>query len=275
MVKSVLFQVRRELKQYKLLREVAQLGRRVRRWHRIIPNYIKRLGLIEGLRAMSASTFAMSDVYVKVKGITHPVRIRPRTSDKYVFEQIFVEEDYNVECERQPRWIIDGGANVGYASLYFANRYPSAQVLAIEPSEANFHELQNNIALYPKIIAIKAALWSKHGSVAVDDSRESWSCSVAESTQETPQSVNAITIRDCFELLAADQIDILKLDVEGAEKEISSANVEWLDRTRLMIVELHDRHLAGCSVALERALEGRSFKRSERGENLILTPAHS
>ena len=224
---------------------------------------------------MSASTFAMSDVYVEVKGITHPLRIRPRTSDKYVFEQIFLEEDYNVEYGGQPLWIVDGGANVGYASLYFANRYPSAQVLAIEPSDANFQELQNNILLYPKIKAIKAALWSKPGRVEVNDRKESWSCSVAESIRETPKSVNAITITDCFDLLATDRIDILKLDVEGAEREIFSANVEWLDRTRLMIVELHDRHVSGCSVALERALKGRSFKRSERGENSILTPANS
>jgi tRNA1(Val) A37 N6-methylase TrmN6 len=83
---------------------------------------------------------------VKVEGIGHPIRIRPRTSDKYVFEQIFLEDDYDVEAVGQPHWIVDGGANVGYASVYFANRYPSASVLAIEPAEDNFRELQSNIA---------------------------------------------------------------------------------------------------------------------------------
>jgi FkbM family methyltransferase len=38
-------------------------------------------------------------------------------------------------------FIIDGGANIGIASLYFLNQYPTARLVAVEPSPANFEDL--------------------------------------------------------------------------------------------------------------------------------------
>ena len=68
------------------------------------------------------------------------------------------------------------------------------------------------------------------------------------------------------------KIDILKLDVEGAEKDIfESANCgKWLDCVRQIVVELHDRIVPGCSEALEHATEGRRFARSTSGECLVM-----
>jgi len=91
---------------------------------------------------------------------------------------------------------------------------------------------------------------------------------------QTLPSVNAITAGDCIQILGAVQLDILKIDIEGAEKEVfSAANLDWLKQTKLMIIELHDRWLPGCSDAVEDAIKGHSFERSMRGENLVLTAA--
>jgi hypothetical protein len=46
---------------------------------------------------------------------------------------------------------------------------------------------------------------------------------------------------------AIDYIDILKVDIEGAEKEIFSGSPSWINHVGVLIVELHDRLKAGCS----------------------------
>ena len=64
---------------------------------------------------------------------------------------------------------------------------------------------------------------------------------------------------------------VVQTVVEGAEREIFlSSDCSWLRRTKILIVELHDRLVPGCSEALERALSPYSFRRTVKGENTIL-----
>jgi hypothetical protein len=65
------------------------------------------------------------------------------------------------------------------------------------------------------------------------------------------------------------RLDIVKLDVEGAEMNIfSDAYSEWLSKTRLLIVELHDRMKPGSSDPFWKAIRQFDFTRFDRGENL-------
>ncbi len=66
-------------------------------------------------------------------------------------------------------------------------------------------------------------------------------------------------------------IDILKLDIEGAEAELFCANYEnWLGKTNVIIIELHDRIREGCSEALYKATAHHNFQKVERQEHVIL-----
>ena len=68
----------------------------------------------------------------------------------------------------------------------------------------------------------------------------------------------------------ADEIDILKLDIEGAEKEVFTSNYHrWLPKTRILIVELHDRMKAGCSSAFIKAMADYNFTIHPKGENFL------
>src|SRR5262245_14031180 len=106
-----------------------------------IPRYTAKLGYIRGLHTLFANDLSTGVFRVKVPGIGGKLSIRPRTSDRYVFEQIFLDEDYALSADLNPRFIVDGGANVGYASIYFAHRYPDAEIVAIEPDAENFQIL--------------------------------------------------------------------------------------------------------------------------------------
>jgi hypothetical protein len=94
---------------------------------------------------------------------------------------------------------------------------------------------------------------------------------VSENLSPDSSTVPTITINDLLDELRVDQIDLLKLDIEGSEKELfeDPAKNRWLSRTRAVIVELHDHFKPGCTAAVEAALAGQNFIRSQRGENIL------
>lgn len=242
-----------------------------------IPRYTKKLGYIRGVYTLFATDLSTGVFRVKVPGIADKLSIRPRTSDRYVFEQIFLDDDYALSADLQPRFIVDAGANVGYASIYFANRYPEAEIVAIEPDAANFQILCENVKPYPKIRPLRAGLWGKVGTLSVDNSLGSWASTVAEAhSDDTTEKdsacrVKAVTVDDILLTTGHKRIDVLKIDIEGAEKEVFSAPCQsWLLLTDVLIIELHDRIKPGCSEALEQAIHSDHFLRTSRGENVVL-----
>ncbi len=82
--------------------------------------------------------------------------------------------------------------------------------------------------------------------------------------------VKAITIAEILDQSGADRIDILKLDIEGAEKEVFSNDTDWLEKVDLMIIELHDHDKPGCSAAVYSAISRHDFTKFQRGENVFL-----
>jgi hypothetical protein len=67
---------------------------------------------------------------------------RQGTSDSEVFKDIFVRRNYRLPVYTRPKLIIDGGAYVGYSSLYFSLKYPEAKIIAVEPEDSNFELLE-------------------------------------------------------------------------------------------------------------------------------------
>jgi hypothetical protein len=74
-----------------------------------------------------------------------------------------------------------------------------------------------------------------------------------------------------IDLCRIGKIDIFKLDIEGAEKELFSVNYErWLEKTNVIIIELHDRFRDGCTEELNNATNPFRFSRKERKDHVIL-----
>jgi FkbM family methyltransferase len=247
-----------------------------------IPRYTRKLGYIKGCYTLLATDFRTVAFTVKVPEIASKLTIRPRTSDRYVFEQIFLDDDYALHADLHPRFIVDAGANVGYASIYFANRYPNAEIVAIEPDATNFRILCENVKGYPKVRPWRAGLWNKHGTLLVDNSLSSWGCTVSEVQpydkvdDNNACCIEAITVDDVLLRSGHERIDILKLDIEGAEREVFSDSCHsWLSLTTVLILELHDHIKPGCSAALERAIHDDNFSRTSRGENVVLARSKS
>jgi len=215
--------------------------------------------------------------HVKLKKFDAPIFLRRGSSDLQVFRQIFMDYEYDffIEAEKV-KTILDGGCNIGLASLYFAKRCPSAAIVGLEPDDENFKVAIRNTAHQKNISLIKAGIWSKSCflKTVMNPELGEWAISVAESDAGAPGSIRARTIPQIMEENKWTSIDILKLDVEGAEEEIFNPDsIHWLKKTRVLVIELHDRFKAGSSMKFFRALteSGIRFSYSMSGENVIVT----
>src|SRR5215469_5945413 len=103
-----------------------------------------------GIRALSANLACgyPRHLVLTTKGIKHPLFVRLRTSDVEVYEDIILKKEYDYPTSFSPRTIVDVGANCGMTSVFYANRYPDATVVAVEPETSNYSALVRNTRAY-------------------------------------------------------------------------------------------------------------------------------
>jgi len=203
------------------------------------------------------------------RGYAFPISVRGGTCDIRTFCQVIGADGYQQELPTEPSVIVDAGAHIGLASLWYANRYPNARIIALEPDRKNYELLERNTRSYANIVALNAALWSSSGTVALTDPHaDSWAFQVRrqEDASMSDVLVPAICLPDLMQAFNLDHIDLLKVDIEGAEKEVFENSVEWIDRVSAMVIELHDRLKSGCSRAFYNATTGFSDQSTHDGE---------
>jgi FkbM family methyltransferase len=211
-------------------------------------------------------------ISLKVPGISYPVYIRNQVYDQSTFQQIFVNREYNFEFEGMPSRIIDAGANIGLAAVYFANRFPSAKIVCIEPETENFQLLQKNISQYPNVTALQAGVWSKTAFLKIhDNGLGNWGFTVEECDSNEAGALKAVSVYDVMKQHHFDSVDIIKMDIEGSEKEVLEADDhdQWLSVCGTLVIELHDRMKKGTSSALFRALLPYEVQVEQVGENFL------
>ncbi len=190
-----------------------------------------------------------------------------------IINSIFGFQEYQLPInDFQPKLILDCGGNIGCAAVYFANKYPTAQIYSVEPERDNFKLLKFNTTFYDNIHPIKSALWDKETFIRVEDRGfGTWGFMTFETTAEDEDSFRTITVSKLLRASGFDEIDLLKIDIEGAEKEVFSApNVdEWLSKVKVLVIELHDRMKRGCSYEFFKAVSKYKWFFAFRGENLI------
>lgn len=219
---------------------------------------------LRGLFAASAARILRKPLEIRVQpeGIAHPVVLRAGTSDTNAYHEVLVMKQYQCHLAAAPKVIVDAGAHVGLASVYFANLYPNAKILAIEPEASNFALLTKNVSAYPNVRAINAAVWSSDGFVLLEDpGNGSWGFRVGRTIGS---AVPALSLSTLLANEKVARVDILKMDVEGAEQEIFAEHADWLATTDLLMIELHDWFRPGCGTVVRQALRSRhSWDRGE------------
>lgn len=214
------------------------------------------------------------NVRIFLRPLGRHVVIRRLTTDLACLQKVFVGNEYQCPFQLAPELIVDAGANIGMATLFFAHHYPNARIIAIEPESSNFTMLQTNCEGIKNITLIKSALWSNACRLRIADSdAAAWAFSVTDQlpVDDRSEPVMATTIPEILDRMNAIQIDLLKLDIEGAELELFSVGSEkWLNRVCNIVIELHDRYVPGCAKAFYSALSSRNFVQELRGENIFV-----
>ena len=213
---------------------------------------------------------------IGIPELKSPLFIRRKTSDVLAFHQIFTFQEYDMNLGFIPSFIVDAGANIGLSAVYFSNKFPDAGIVAIEPEQSNFKLLEKNTAFYPNIKLEKKALYNQSNVTMdiVDGGCGNWGFvtkKVATTIQkEVLDKVQTITIDDILIKYDLSFLDVLKVDIEGGEKDLFASNYEnWLPRTRCIIIELHDGIDKGCSKSFFSAISKYDFSFFNRGENLL------
>ncbi|HEY0930692.1 MAG TPA: FkbM family methyltransferase [Gemmatimonas sp.] len=223
-------------------RTVRYLKRLVRDW----PEFVRNLGwagaagfafyspVRELLAAFLPAAYA---IRLPDAGVAY---LRPGSSDRLVFEQIFVTEEYApLRGGPSARAILDLGANCGMSSLWFLRTHPQAQVVAVEPDERNFAALQRNLRPYgDRVLAFRRAVWVSDAGIDFDASGPGWSGHIASQSASTIR-VETCTMASLLAHLPEGRADIVKMDIEGAEIQLFQDTMDWTSSLPYFVVELH------------------------------------
>jgi FkbM family methyltransferase len=208
-------------------------------------------------------------------GFEQPLYARPGTSDLQAFQAVFGRPHHAFDLGFEPRVIFDLGANVGYMAVDFALRYPGASIVAVEPEPANAALLRRNTSSVPGIQVVEGAVWPHATVLGLEDSGlGTWAFRVHEAPRARAD-VRAVTIPELMESAGVEVVDLLKVDIEGAELELLSEANDWLAHVRAVVVEFHDGFRQGCREVGEKALRDAGFElRDKLEENcLYVRPA--
>ncbi|WP_174263584.1 FkbM family methyltransferase [Hyphomicrobium sp. CS1BSMeth3] len=217
--------------------------------------------------------------------------VRTRDSDMDVLRQVFVERQYDIGDGAHREWlrrryerilseggtpiVIDAGANIGAASLWFSQQYPLARVIAVEPDRENVEICRKNVAGRSNIEVRLDAIGGTSGRVAVlaVDDGMSWGVQTTRADAAVAEhgSVGVVTVADIMKA-AGDgaELFLVKVDIEGFEDDLFRHNTEWLDDVSALYIETHDSLFPGQgkSIPLQRAIFDQGFEILLRGETM-------
>lgn len=211
------------------------------------------------------------------------ITLRPQETDLRAFRQVFMRGEYDLDrlpgaspirvrydaivASGKLPVIIDAGANVGAATLWFKKLFPKAAIVAVEPDPDNAALLRRNVAALPDVEIKEAAIGSEPGFVSLDGDLGAWGVQTTRSDKGCP----IVTMNECFASVADGEPLFAKIDIEGFEEDLFTKNLEWVDKVQAILLEPHDWMLPGkkSSRPFQKVMGARDFDLMICGENLV------
>jgi FkbM family methyltransferase len=212
------------------------------------------------------------------------IHIRAGESDLDAVRQIFGARQYDIDTSigslkrriddryeaicatKKTPVIVDAGANIGAASLWFKQRFPHSAVVSVEPESGNFSVLRKNAGLADNIVPIHAAIGSTPGYVSIKSDGLGWGAQTERSTHGLP----VITMEEAFLRIPNGAPFIAKIDIEGFESDLFANNTDWLEETFVVHIEPHDWMMPGrgTSLSFQKAMAKQNYELFLAGEIL-------
>lgn len=154
------------------------------------------------------------------------------------YKELYEKGLYKFSSSTTSPIIIDCGSNIGLSVLYYKQLYPFSSIVAFEPDEQNFLLLQKNVASnnLSEVQLHQAAVWIHNGTISFEG-RESEASHISDG--DTSHQVASLRLKDVLE--QHDQIDFLKIDIEGAEWPVLVDCKESLQHVAHLFLEYHGK----------------------------------
>jgi FkbM family methyltransferase len=257
------------------------------------PNYLKAFGIVRGCSLFLRAALALARggdeaLSIRVPGLPRPVWLRPALGDFSIFQQIFVKREYDISSAVQFRrveqayarmvsrgerpLIIDCGAHVGLAALWFRARFPAASIVCVEPNPANIEMLRRNLTGIEGITVLEGGIWNRSAALRLTNAEGGMAgFRLAPAEDIGSAGVSGFTIDEILSRSGVPGALIVKVDIEGGEAALFDGEAAWLDRIELLVIELHDWLFPwqGTSDSFFARMGERRFDHHFRGENLF------
>ena len=204
------------------------------------------------------------------------VLLRERGSDVLTFTEVIQQEVYRevVTAVRDCHTIIDLGANIGLASRYFADHFPNCKILAVEPNPSTYEVLLLNVE---RLVAngrcrvLRAAVWGSEKTLtgAVDDPDHFSAFAMHETAEASgEESILGWPMTKIIAHFGFERVDLLKVDIEGAEVELFKGNVDWLQHVGTIAIEFHNNSREDCR--FDDLMKEYGFRIVDSGSHTVL-----
>ncbi len=171
-----------------------------------------------------------------VQFLQYRIQVADCFSFLWQFREIFAEEVYYFQSSANSPVIYDCGANVGVSCLYFKHIYPQAIIKAFEADPKVAALLAQNVASngFKDVMIIDKAVWKENTTIAfTSEGADGGSVLTGTPSMQIP----AIRLKDYLE--AEQGIDLLKMDIEGAETDVLLDCRDSLGNVKHLFVEYH------------------------------------
>lgn len=221
----------------------------------------RRLRRLDDMGIVWSPTVRTVDLRVKPLGGAS-IAIRPKSSDIYVLWSTFIRKRHlppELPDRSEPKVIWDLGSNIGLTVAHVASLYPDASVVGVELDESNVRLCERNIGPWSeRCTVLQGAVWPTDGEVHYEVELGHEHGLRASSDPRLDGSMGASAPAYSLNTLlrehaAANGVDYVKMDIEGAEREVLRRNTEWARRVRVIKVEVHEPYsIDDCRADLER-----------------------
>lgn len=200
------------------------------------------LDMLSNIRRIESAAVGGACEQVKFRNLLRPIDVRPGTKDLVTVVDTVVREEYGKWPPRNDIGVlVDAGAFIGDTSAWYLSRFPQLRTWALEPMPDNFELARRNLGRYgDRATVLPLALAGSEGTVRFEGG----------GTGGSIGGDNGIEVKTtCMPALLATipggHIDVLKIDIEGAEVDVfEAAPQQWLGKVDRIIVELHGPEIA-------------------------------
>jgi len=167
-------------------------------------------------------------------------------SDSFIISEVFKDQCYFISQNNEINTILDLGANAGFTSVYFSKFFPKAQIACVEPMPNNISILKESLTLNNvNAIIFEAAVSVADQEITMQTGDRDYGNKVhdipfGKEMNNNTLIVNGLSIETIIRQLNWEQIDLLKIDIEGYEGILLKENNNWLSKVNMIIMEIHE-----------------------------------